>query len=279
MHNEGSSPKVMDCIFLGNVGGDGGGMANFNGSSPLVINCSFFGNTASDGGGMENQINCNPIVVNCVFSGNRASEGGNPDGGAVRVVNNSAPVFINCTFSGNTALRLGGGIMCYNSAPVFRNCIIWGNSDSGGTGEFAQIIVESGTAIVTSSCIQGCSSYCADPNDGNIGDDPLLLGPAGVDGTVGTVDDDLHLTTASPCIDAGDTSLLPAGLYVDRDGSGRVLDLSEAPNTGVPSLLTPATVDMGAYEYRRFRLPGDVNGDDLFNNADIDPFVALLSGS
>ncbi len=54
MLNDGSSPTVTNCTFIGNTANSGGGMANFVGSSPTVTNCSFIGNTASDGGGMHN---------------------------------------------------------------------------------------------------------------------------------------------------------------------------------------------------------------------------------
>ena len=62
------------------------------------------------------------------------------------------------------------------------------------------------------------------PGTGNINVDPLFIDPNGLDGISGTTDDEdysLHLSSNSPCINAGD----PAGSYtgqVDLDGQPRV---------------------------------------------------------
>jgi len=50
---------------------------------------------------------------------------------------------------------------------------------------------------------------------------------------------DYHLQGASPCIDAGDNSLVPGGVNSDLDGNQRIVD---GNNDGT------ATVDIGAYE-------------------------------
>ena len=58
---------------------------------------------------------------------------------------------------------------------------------------------------------------------GNIDADPLFVDPDGIDGIATTyIDNDYHLTGASPCINAGD----PAGNYTgqsDIDGDARVM--------------------------------------------------------
>jgi hypothetical protein len=59
---------------------------------------------------------------------------------------------------------------------------------------------------------------------GNINADPLF-----VDAATG----DLHILAGSPCVDAGNTAAIPAGLVTDLDGNARVFG---------------AAVDMGAYE-------------------------------
>jgi hypothetical protein len=50
-----------------------------------------------------------------------------------------------------------------------------------------------------------------------------------------------HLQAGSPCIDAGDSSLVPEGITTDLDGNPRILD-GNSDGT--------ATVDIGAYEYQ-----------------------------
>ncbi|RKY13364.1 MAG: hypothetical protein DRP82_05480, partial [Planctomycetota bacterium] len=46
---------------------------------------------------------------------------------------------------------------------------------------------------------------------------------------------DYHLKDTSPCIDAGDNSLVPSGVDKDLDGNPRIVN---------------GTVDIGAYEYQ-----------------------------
>jgi hypothetical protein len=161
----------------------------------------------------------------------------------------------------------GGGIANLSgSSPTVVNCILWGNSVAGSTDETAQIY-GSGATTVTYSCIQECTAFCADPNDHNIGDDPRFLKPP----------TDLRLSCGSPCIDAGDSTAVPAELFVDLSGLGRLLDDRNTVDSGVAvGIVVPVTVDMGAYEYHRFQLIGDVNGDDMVNFDDINPFVACL---
>ena len=48
--------------------------------------------------------------------------------------------------------------------------------------------------------------------------DPLFVDPDGVDGLVGTWDDDLRLSSDSPCINAGDSSFDPTNIAYDLDG-------------------------------------------------------------
>ena len=230
MWNDSGSPTVMNCTFSGNSaqggsGGRGGGMYN-NSSSPILTNCTFSGNSAFDGGGMFN-VGGSPTLTNCTFIGNSADNGGGMYNWG------SSPTVTNCTFSGNSAAG-GGGMFNNNSSPTLTNCILWGNTASSG----AQIY---GSAIVTYSDVQGGWG-----GTGNIPDDPLFIGPNGLDGIPGTADDEddnVHLRGWSPCINASD----PAGNYtgqVDLDGQPRV---------------AYGRVDMGADEV--FPIAGDFEPD------------------
>ena len=278
------NPRISECVFGENVAADGAGVSLQNSSAAIFVGCFFTANTAtgsihSHGAGMRCDAS-DPLIFNCVFNGNHAVRSSDTATGGALACSDSSPQIVNCSFYANIADTDGGGIATfYASNPTVANCVFWSNSVGGVYDESAQIYNYLGGATsVSFSTIQNCSSYCADPNNGNIADDPLFLFPTGSDGVAGTPDDDLHLTGLSPCVDAGDTSALPAGLFVDLDGGGRVLDFAGAPNTGVPALLTPDTVDMGAYEYRQFRLLGDLNGDGFVNFGDIDPFIAILTG-
>lgn len=256
--------KVIGFTIRGGIGNDGGGMFNLS-SSPYVANCIFVDNRASDGAGMENQSNSNPVVVNCLFYDNEADRGTNPDGGAMRNVD-SAPIVVNCTFANNHAVNYGGGIVSVRSQTTIINCVFWGNSDNTGNGEFAQLYQYQSTDSVSHSCFQGCDTLCADPDDHNIGSDPLFAGFR---------DGDFRLSRGSPCIDAGDSTAVPNDLLVDLGGLGRLLDDRRTPETGIPRGLVPVTVDIGAYEYY---LLGDINGDGYVNFEDINPFIRLLTG-
>ena len=75
LYNQGGSPTVVDCIFLGNAAmASGGGVLNDN-SAPTLINCRLLGNDAHYGGGMHN-FQADPVLINCIFSGNRATGDG-----------------------------------------------------------------------------------------------------------------------------------------------------------------------------------------------------------
>jgi hypothetical protein len=101
----------------------GGGLSN-NKSSPKIVNCIFSGNIAKDPGAGLCNFQSSPQIINCVFSGNRAKYGG----GIWGYYSNAN--IVNSTFSGNIATTLGGAIDNYQSNITIRNSIIFGNSSS-----------------------------------------------------------------------------------------------------------------------------------------------------
>ena len=83
------------------------------------------------------------------------------------------------------------------------------------------------------------------------------------------------LTAGSPCIDAGDNSVLPAGVSTDVTGGVRLQDDPDSPDTGFG---TVPLVDIGAYEFPNVsKLPGDLTCDGQISYADIDAFVLALT--
>jgi hypothetical protein len=125
-------------------------------------------------------------------------------------------VILNNTVCDNSAVGDGGGI--YNTIGTVVNCIVWGNVASGSGSQ----VYDAGT--ISFSCVQGWTGGGA----GNIGDSPAFRNPKG---------GDFHLLAGSPCIDAGDSSVLTSPA-LDMDGNLRIA-------LGEQSLV----VDMGAYEY------------------------------
>jgi hypothetical protein len=170
-----------------------------------IANCSA---ESEQGGGNGGGILCmssSPVIVNCIITGNRAARGGGI------YCRSASPIITNCTVTGNSAAK-GGGLFGRSSFPDITNCIFWGNGPNG-------IREQDGAAGVTFSDVEG--GY---EGAGNIDADPLLVDPDGWD---------FALSSASPCIDAGDNGA--AGLQLADSGS----------RTRVANDI----VDMGANEY------------------------------
>jgi len=265
-----SKATIINCIISGNTAGqrDGGGIVSKH-SEVTIINSQITGNTAGRNGGGIYYISDNAaaklIIIDSIIEGNKSLE----NGGAMYLYGRTATL-TNCTITGNQAVNGGavyntrrltatnctitsnvaendwGGIFCHEESLQLRltNCILWANTDSNGTGEFAQLY--GGIPEVTFSCIQDDDSNdtyipFGGENNQNIDDDPMFVRNPddGGDGWgIGDNDDygDLHLTGASPCINAGLPNFTTSESDLDMDGQPRVMGLR---------------VDIGADEYEK----------------------------
>ncbi len=100
---------------------------------------------------------------------------------------------------------------------------------------------------------------------GNIDADPMFV-DAG--------NDDYHLVSGSPAIDAGHNWAVVERTDADLDGNPRFADDPGTPDTGCG---IPVVVDMGAYEYQGNPFPvkpGDIDGNGVVNVTD---FLLLLA--
>ncbi len=272
---------LLGCTFLQNAHTDNtnlgrGGAIQARRLTFDVQRCRFLGNRATSGGGALFMFDCDGAFTSCLFSGNEAAaDSFSPRAGAVDVF--SAPVaFVNCSFVGNLAASDGGGV-CIDDptaglSPSFDNCLFWGNQDAAGGGQSAQIgLFNAADPVIRYSCVQGWTGSLG--GVANFGLDPLLRDAPGADGLPGTLDDDLALGGGSPCVDAGDSTALPAGSDYDALGGLRVVDDPNAADVGIANV-DGVVVDIGGLE-RGGRVPclADVNGDGVVNQPDL---IAIL---
>ena len=235
---------IMNSTFTDNeaANGNGGGAIAYTSSGPVaIINSTFSGNTAGDNGGGASAESDVEIMFNGnVLKGNTANIGGGgyaySSGGDLTLANNS--------ISGNTADTEGGGVFVSVDSPA--NAYLYNNIVNGNT---ALAAISNGSDIYLndnagSTAALDYNNYAILNSEGSgtitilnsVDLDPMFKDIADAD----AANWDLHLKKGSPMIDAGDDSLVPAGMTNDIDGDYRFLD-GDKDGT--------ATVDMGADEY------------------------------
>ncbi|MDF7825282.1 choice-of-anchor Q domain-containing protein [Pontiellaceae bacterium B12227] len=258
---------AFSCTMVSNTADSGGGM--YAGSAS---NCTFNGNQSMFGGGMAFG-----AAFDCVVRQNQVHPSGffvGGEGGGLYEVD-----AINLLLDDNYAYWLGGGM--YGGSAL--SCIITNNGADEGGGVFGSTVlnclvvknmadhgggmnggiavnstiydnggwlgVEGARFVTASNCIiQGSELYsgttgssyfhCCSPDathgvDGNITNAPSFMNSG----------QDYRLSFDSPCIDAGDNSILiwPS----DLEGNARIIN---------------SRVDLGAYEYNPILRDSDSDG-------------------
>ncbi len=254
---------AADCVFRANDARDGGGIRVYSPGVVTARRTAFMGNRASEeGGGIMAIFSLAELeLVNSVFLGNTAGVGG----GAVRAWYGQVAV-LNSTIASNFA-PVGAGISFTSTgeadAPaIIGNSIIWGNEPSGISVQISEVNFHH-------SCVQGWDGNL--PGVGSTGLDPGFRDLVGADGVGGTGDEDLRLTPASPCVDAGDNGLVPDDAAGDFNGYRRFVDAPLSPDTGAGEA---PIVDMGAFEL----LPGDAVADGWIDLADYSAWEKCMTG-
>jgi len=148
-------PRFERCTFRGNIAQHGGAMANLR-SNPTLIDCLFEENTSLNSGGAI--VNdgfdppdfwiSRPTIMNCEFTGNTAAVGG----GAIMNQGTSVSTLIGCTFQDNVA-GSGGAVMSdENSSAVLTDTIACGNLPDQITGTWQ----DDGDNSITPECDSPC---------------------------------------------------------------------------------------------------------------------------
>lgn len=188
------SLEVIDCMFIGNQAGDGGGLYSGGG---LCSSLDISGNSALENGGGALLGGPHLRFENSVVTGNHADN----NGGGLWV--DASAVIAGCTIAENSATDLGGGLYlnCSEddpSEPQLEACLIAFNSAGLNGGGIR--VRETPTASL--SCCDGFGntpnnySYLPDPTgqDGNISVDPAFCGRAGAGAYT--------IASSSPCAPA-----------------------------------------------------------------------------
>jgi len=262
-----SSPIISANRIEGNICGAGG--IYCQDSDPTIVGNSITMNEArlSDGGGIY-CLRASPIISGNLVSDNLADE----NGGGIYCVYDSSPIITNNVIARNTADKNGGGICCrFDNQPTIANNTIIGNSAVEGGGiyccdssvDVASTILWDNNASVGSEIWLGDASYpstltirFSDVDGGQTScqvesGSTLNWGPSMIDAAplfVDLANADFHLTWTSPCINAGDSSVVNEPF--DFEGDPRIVG---------------GIVDMGADEfyYHLYHTGSPVPGGNL----------------
>lgn len=130
---EGSSPRLIGCIFADNAGYEhGGGLDCWPGSAPSVESCTFVRDSSGYGGGGARCYRASPSFSRCVFADNGSDWGGGGLG-----CEEGSLTLTDCLFSGNVASfsASGGALYCSQSSGSIVNCTFTENwCDGWGAG-------------------------------------------------------------------------------------------------------------------------------------------------
>ncbi|MEK7413316.1 MAG: right-handed parallel beta-helix repeat-containing protein, partial [Planctomycetota bacterium] len=256
LYISGGAVTAQGCVFANNLaneyygvfyGAIGGGV--FLGSDGSTFEeCRFLANRSHNGGGAGCYGNAD--FINCVFSGNTVYSVDNGSGsvggygGAMMVWLNDVNL-IGCSIAGNDATEECGGMYVgYGSRVSVENSVLWANTDGGST-ELLKRNFKKETNVSVSLLWSGLEGLADTGNGGCIALAPRFVDLDGVDGVLGTVDDDLRLGVGSPCIDAGNNTRF-TGVVLDLDGAVRHVD---DPSIWDRGRGTAPIGDMGTYEF------------------------------
>ncbi|MBM4118198.1 hypothetical protein FJ251_10745 [bacterium] len=232
---------IRDSQFIGNLAGDGGGLAIINSGSAELDGLLFSGNEAGGwGGAIEVATEGQVTLRNSVLVGNRAGFYGGAIGfnGVWDVADRL--VVENCDFIGNWSQHWGSAITAYSNAELHVvGCTIVGNETEEASPFGAAILSAIGSPFyleqsIVANTVAGSGIRVSDPAEvsiacsnvwgnangnyasiadptgtaGNISVDPQFCGSGGADS--------LALMNTSPCLPANNS----CGVLIGNHGQG-----------------------------------------------------------
>tara|TARA_R110002096_G_scaffold36045_10_gene101127 strand:+ start:3181 stop:4824 length:1644 start_codon:yes stop_codon:yes gene_type:complete len=226
--------EIRHCTFDGNDAATrGGGIYLAYSPGCIIDSCRVMRNETlgssgflNGGAGIFLALGSATQVSNCRIWNNIS----NSDGGGVKWFNVTAAAFVNNTIvdnvGGGAAGYANGGAFGSNVVADLVNCIIWQN---GGGAEFSFNGLDQG-GLPPDAVVNHCVVTGGYTGTANLNVAPQLLGVAS---------GNHHLDPGSPCIDAGNSVLLPLPT-VDIDGQPRVI--SGSPDIGADEFDPSATL-------------------------------------
>jgi len=267
----------------------GGGLYNLG--AVTLTNCTVSGNAAVFGGGGVFNNSGSLEMIDCTVSGN---SGGSGYGGGVYAggLGGAVTALTNCTISGNYAYFGGGFYDRHYGTAALVNCTVSGNSGFNGSGAYCgggsitlgNTIVAGNTGRSTRPDVSTYSTGAFVSNGNNligvtggttgwVGSDltgtnfrPLDAGLAPL-GNYGGPTQTMALLPGSPAIDAGNNTLVPAGVNTDQRGLARIVN---------------GTVDIGAFESQGFTLtvvPGSTPQTATIGTAFASPLAVSVTAN
>ncbi|MDP8202909.1 MAG: S8 family serine peptidase, partial [Candidatus Tenebribacter mawsonii] len=244
-----SSPFISDCSFKNNNApvGFGGAIYIYGNSYPVLTQLEFFNNTAPYGGAIAicgtSFDETYRILNNIVFIDNTAAYGG-------ALYNQQGNLIINnLTFYSNNAYYGGGAICLWSDSDVLlKNSILYGNTSPDGSEiKFGSYMVPSSLFIeycnidTTNSDWYSHDSTYSDLDvfqmgDGNIYSNPLF---------VNINNNNLSISTNSPCIDAGNPNdnvaeePFPNGYRINMGFNGGTINATGTTDPGLANIPNP----------------------------------------
>ena len=272
------SPVVIGCYFRGNsaiLGGGGMYQESNAADPPRVVNCIFEDNVGGDGGGLYN-LRTTTEISGCSFRNNFA-DGAFATGEGAAIYNSfDCQVLIeNCTVAANAADR-GAGFSQYLSSARIRNSIFWSNAG----GELASD--DPAALSVTNSIVQGgwpgasATVLDVDPRMADLagGDLRLLPGSPAIDfgdpdfvwadPEVGDLDGNPRIANCLVDLGAYEFTQPTHRGDVDLDGEFSMADIGPF----IDAILGGGSAAA--------RCRADANGDGVVSVGDIGDFVKLL---